>query len=514
LQKILREEWGFDGVVISDCVDIIKLYKLFGEQHNVAQSPGEAARLALTAGVDMELAAGSTSEETALRTYSLALAEEVAAGRIALDVIDRAVARVLRLKYRLGLFAEAISPLQDYHVASAESLPDDADHFAHEIWYKLVQDGNLHKFSHAIPRENFQHVLQDPAHDALALEAAEKAVILLKNEGHLLPLDLSRLHTIAVIGPLADVPALGGYSTPAPKYAITALNGIQRYVGDTATVRYAQGCQLENDSPEQLPEAVAVAQQADVALVVVGTTSANMGENNDRDHLELIGGQQALIEAVYATGTPTVVILLNGGPLAIRWVAEHVPAILEGWYLGQETGTALARVLFGAVNPGGKLPVTIPCHVGQVPCYYNHYMFGGIRQYYQSTFRHLYPFGYGLSYTSFAYSGLTISPGEIAPDESACVSITVTNTGDRAGDEVVQLYVTDAFASQNRPVKELKGFQRITLLPGENCTVTFTVGFNELRYWRDDRWLVEPGEFLLTLGPDSEHGDTISLLVH
>ncbi|MDH3255096.1 MAG: glycoside hydrolase family 3 C-terminal domain-containing protein, partial [Acidobacteriota bacterium] len=372
---------------------------------------------------------------------------------------------------------------------------------------------------------------------AIALATAEKAAILLKNEGPLLPLDPSELRTIAVIGPNADETILGGYSD-VPKQTVSLLDGVRAYVsahqGDKTEVRFSPGVRITEErnwfgddvkliDPQanrtMIAEAVEVAKEADVVILAVGDNEQTSREAwaeshlGDRSSLELVGEQEDLVRAIVETGTPTVVVLIHGRPLAVNSIAESVPAIIDGWYLGQETGTALARILFGDVNPGGKLPVTIPRSVGQLPMFYNHkptarrgYLFG--------TTEPLWPFGYGLSYTTFAFENLTLGRSEMGIDDSATVSVDVVNTGDRAGDEVVQLYIRDVVSSVTRPVKELKGFERVTLAPGERKTVTFTVGPEQLRFYnRSMERVVEPGAFTLMVGSSSVDHESITLTV-
>jgi len=305
-----------------------------------------------------------------------------------------------------------------------------------------------------------------------------------------------------VIGPNADEELLGGYSTPQVRYFVTALEGIKEYVGKQAEVLYAQGVSIEDFEKENIEEAVEIAEKSDVAILVVGGNEATCKENEDRDELGLAGRQQDLVEAVHATGTPVVVILLKGRPLAIEWIKDNVPAILDGWYLGQETGTALAEVLFGDVNPGGKSPMTVPRKVGQVPCYYNMMPAGRPGRYFQSTAEPLWPFGHGLSYTSFEYSNLKL---QVVSAESATASIDISNTGQVKGDEVVQLYVRDEYASVARPAMELKRFQRITLEPGEKKTIEFKLGKDAFAFFDadTDSWILESGSFEIMVGSSS-----------
>jgi beta-glucosidase len=349
------------------------------------------------------------------------LLEQVKGGRVSLAQLDRAVSRVLAAKFRLGLFE---NPYVD---------PDYAE-----------------------------KITNNPAHQALALRAAEEEIVLLKNNGRLLPLDARKLKSIAVIGPNAADVHLGGYARD-PGHGVSILEGIRKRVGPDINVLYVEGCKItsgkqgwagwyENktqlvDPTEQqasIRKAVGAAKQAEVAIVVVGETESTNREAwsedhlGDRDSLDLLGAQQQLVQAVVETGVPTVVLLINGRPLSINYVASHVPAILEGWYLGQEGGTAAARVLFGDVNPGGKLPITFPRSVGQLPDYYNHKLSRN-RSYIFTSRAPLFSFGHGLSYTTFKFENLRVEPGLIAPGGTAKVTVDVANTGDREGDEVPQL---------------------------------------------------------------------------
>jgi beta-glucosidase len=310
------------------------------------------------------------------------------------------------------------------------------------------------------------------------------------------------LKRIAVIGPNADEELLGGYSTPKVRYFVSVLDGIRNYAGEKAEVFYAEGVSIEDFNRENIDKAVAIARKSDVAIVVIGGNEITCKENEDRDDLGLVGQQQTLVEAVYATGTPVVVVLLHGRPLAIEWIKDHVPAILDGWYLGQETGNAAADVLFGEVNPGGKLPMTVPGNVGQVPIYYNIMRAGRPGRYFKSKAEPLWPFGHGLSYTSFEYSNLKLKP---ISSNSAAAAIDIVNTGKRTGDEVVQLYVRDDYSSVVRPALELKRFKRITLKPGERKTVKFILEKDAFAFYdvKSKSWVVEPGTFTIMIGSSS-----------
>ena len=348
--------------------------------------------------------------------------------------------------------------------------------------------------------------------------------MLLKNHGNLLPLDLKKLQRIAVIGPNASDAHLGGYSRPSQD-GVSLLEGIRKRVGSSAQVFFAKGCDIiaassaPENAPPQLPNpatqmdsirsAVELARKSDVAILVIGGNEATCreawGDNHrgDVDSLDLIGFQNQLVQAVVETGTPTIVFLINGRPLSITYIADRVPAILEVWYLGQDGGTAAAQVLFGDVNPGGKLPITFPHSVGELPAYYNHKP-SAQQPYLFEDPAPLFAFGHGLSYTTFRFSNLTLSPRRISTHGDTIVSVDVTNTGSREGDEIAQLYIRDKISSITRPVKELKAFQRIRLKPGETRTLRFRLTSVELGFYGSEmRWVVEPGEFEIMAGASS-----------
>ncbi len=493
LDTVLRKEWGFDGFVTSDMGDTPKI----AGGHKFAHDPEEAAVKALTAGVDMELI-GSL--------YKGSLSDAIQSNRISMDVLNQAAKRVLRAKIQLlGL----MPPTAGSPTASPSPAPDATKSTIlqykgkDDIWAQLIAQGKFDTDANA-RRPDYQKILQDPGHDDLALKAAQESIVLLKNDGPLLPLDKTKIKNILVVGPLATMSNLGGYSTGKPKFAINILDGLKAEAGSGIDIKYAQGCKLKDDSDKDLAAAIAQAQTADVIIAVVGFTRGQAGENLDRDNLDLIGGQEKLVEAMQATGKPVVVVLSNGAPVTINWIHDHVAAIVEAWYGGQAAGKVVAQVLFGEVNPSGKLNVSFPRTVGQVPCYYNHLPITGPINYYNSKGGVLYPFGFGLSYTTFAYSDLKIDPPSIHPDHVAQVSATIENTGPVAGDEVVQFYLRQDFTSLIRPVLELKGFQRIALKPGEKQTVTFPVGFEQLKFWKDEQWVVEPGEVSLMVGSSSD----------
>jgi beta-glucosidase len=494
LRGVLRGEWGFDGTIVSDWQAVSQL----AGRHRVAADAAAAARQALEATVDVELPDG--------QTYST-LIEQVKKGTVPQAAIDDAVRRLLRAKFELGLF-------EDPYVDPAR---------ADEISGSAESRG-------------------------LALEAARQAIVLLQNRGGLLPLRAGQARRVAVVGPHAAEVMLGGYSG-VPRHSVSILEGVRKRLGPDATVRHVEGVRITEDSAftrgpqplvggtrsqarwsadrvvladpaanrRRIAEAVALARDSDVVLVAVGdneqTAREAYAENHlgDRSELRLAGQQEDLVRAVLDAGKPTVLVLINGRPPAIAELADRVPAILECWYPGQEGGTAAAEVLFGDVNPGGKLPVSFPRGVGQLPLFYNRkptamrgYLFGSTRP--------LFPFGHGLSYTNFSYSAPTVSPARIPPDGRATASVEVTNTGGRAGDEVVQLYLRAEVSRATRPVMELKGFRRITLAPGERRTVTFEVGPEQLSYHGPDlKRIVEPGRFRLMVGGSSAAVKSVEL---
>ncbi|PYS87877.1 MAG: beta-glucosidase BglX [Acidobacteria bacterium] len=462
LTRVLRGEWKFDGFVVSDYTSVEELIK-----HGLAADGADAAQAALNAGVDMEMVS---------RNYNQHGAQLLKEGKLSPAVIDEAVRRILRIKFRLGLFEH---PYADEARERSEIL--------------------------------------SPQHRAAAREIAARSLVLLKNERGALPLSASA-RSIAVIGPLADSQedVLGSWNGDGHiEDAVTLLAGIKAKVSPKTKVTYAKGCDVSGDSTAGFDEAVRAARAADFIILAVGEAAAMSGEASSRAQLDLPGRQLDLIKAIHATGKPYVVVLMNGRPLTINWVAENSPALLETWFAGTEAGNAIADVLFGDVNPGGKLPITFPRAVGQEPLYYNHKNTGRppdpnnkySSKYLDVPFTPLYPFGYGLSYTQFQFSNLQLSAPRIPVSGHLNVSVEVANTGRRAGDEVVQLYIHDVAASVTRPVRELKGFQRITLQPGERRRVSFTLGPAELGFYnRELRFAVEPGAFQVFVGPNSVEG--------
>jgi beta-glucosidase len=480
LQDVLRGAWGFQGFVVSDAFAVHDLMT-----HGFARDAEDAAFRAFTAGVNMDMASG---------TYLAHLAPLVREGKISVAQIDAAVRPILAAKIRLGLFE-----------------------------HPYVDEAHV------------EQVLGAPEHRQAARTSAQRTLVLLRNENQLLPLQKD-IASLAVLGPLADskqdtegswIP-MGQRSS-----AVTVLEGVRNKLGSGVRIEYAPGPEIRRTIPsffeslipgpkrppqapaqadEAFNKAVETARQCDVAVMVLGELANMSGEAASRSSLELPGRQEQLLEAVVATGKPVVLVLLNGRPLDISWAAEHVPAILEAWYPGAEGGNAVADVLFGDANPGGKLPVTWPRNVGQVPIYYAHNLThqpetskGFVSRYWDGLSSPLYPFGYGLSYTKFEFSNLRLSQAEMKTGQTLEVSVEVANTGGCAGDEVVQLYVHQQAGSASRPVRELKGFQRLTLAPGEKKTVRFSLGKDELSFWspQEKRWVEEPESFDLWVGEDS-----------
>ncbi|HET6979338.1 MAG TPA: glycoside hydrolase family 3 N-terminal domain-containing protein [Pyrinomonadaceae bacterium] len=480
LQKLLREEWGFDGLVVSDYYAIPQMMDL----HHLAGDKTGTAKLAIEAGVDTELP-DPDSYPTLLQL--------VKDGQVSEAMIDRAVARNLRAKFLLGLFE---NPYVDV--------------------------------------ERTVRVTNSAEHRALAAEAARRSITLLKNDNNVLPLNASALRSIAVIGPNAAHVHLGGYSDD-PMRGVSVLQGIKDKVGGRVKVNYAEGCkitkeggnwfadsaQLSDAAADQkmIAEAVQVARSSDIALLVLGgnedTNKEGWADNHlgDRDSLDLVGRQNDLVKAVVETGKPTIVLLINSGPLSINYIAENVPAILEGFYLGQETGVGVADVLFGDYNPAGKLTISFPRSVGQLPLYYNRKPTAR-RGYLFANKEPLFPFGFGLSYTTFAYSNLKLNPARIGVAGETKVSVTVTNTGKRAGDEIVQLYIRDLVSSVTRPIMELKDFKRISLAAGESKTVEFVITPDKLSFLDVNmKSVVEPGWFDIMVGTSSVKYETAKLEV-
>ncbi len=486
MTDLLRGEIGFDGLVVSDYRAVSMLW----DYHRVAIDEAQAAHLALNAGIDVEL--------PQTKCYGAPLMQAVKSGLVAQELIDPSVERILRKKFELGLFEN--------------------------------------------PYVNIDQVLQvyeTPAQRQLARKIAEQSIVLLKNENNLLPLN-KNLKSIAIIGPNANDARhlFADYSHPEhvetllerePQLATllkcdpksngivpgsvetqTVLDAIRAHVSPQTRVLFAQGCAINDADKSGFDEAIQVASQADVVVLVVGdksglTLDCTCGEARDRADLGLPGVQEELVERIAAIGKPTIAVLVNGRPLSITWIAENIPAIVEAWLPGEEGGVAIAEALFGDVNPGGKLTMTWPRAVGQVPIFYNHKSSGGRSQwhgdYVSLSVTPLFPFGYGLSYTQFEYANLQINANEAR----ATISAEIKNMGARVGDEVVQLYVRDEVASVPRPVKELKGFERIHLAPGETRIVTFDLPIDALAFYDEAiQLVVEPGTIQVMLGSSSQ----------
>jgi beta-glucosidase len=478
LHDVLRETWGFQGFVVSDWESIRNL-----TTHGFASGPEDAAVRAVNAGVDMEMTSG---------LYRDNLPAAVKKGLVKQATIDAAVRRILMTKYKLGLF-------KDPYVALERS----------------------------------ENELVSTAQREAARAAADRTAVLLRNKDAMLPLD-KNIRSIAVIGPLTDTKPdiMGSWSLAGhPEDTVTAIEGIRKRLATTGTkVLWTKGVEIERGQEsifdDQFPSAkpvlktdaekktefnhaVDLVKQADVAVMILGEAQTMSGERASRSSLTLPGKQEQLLEAVVATGKPVVLVLINGRPLNITWASQHVPAILDVWYPGTEGGNAIADLLFGDAVPGGKLPVSWPRDVGQEPIYYARNLTqipeAPDTRYWDGSSAPLYPFGYGLSYTSFSLAEMKTSSKWVKSGESMTVSIDVQNTGKVAGDQVVQLYTHQRSGSASRPVRELKGFRRITLKPGERQTVELTLDTKELGFWspQTHTWSIEPGMFDLWLGTDS-----------
>jgi beta-glucosidase len=452
LTKILRNELEFEGIVLDEGGGI---GTIISEGH--AATFKEAGMLAIKAGVDVGI-----SYQPA---YMIPLIENVKEGKVNIEEVDRSLRRILNLKFKLGLFE---NPYVDTE-------------------YTL-------KIRHT--KENQE----------LALQTAREGIVLLKNEKNTLPLK-KEIKSIAVIGPNADaaINQLGDYiPNNVPQHVVTVLEGIRNKVSSTTKVTYIKGCNIIKTDLNEIEKARIAAKKADIAIVVLGEDGRTNGEPNGVASLDLTGLQEDLLEAVHSTGKPTIVVLINGRALSIRWAAENSPAIVEAWNCGEQGGNAVADVLFGDYNPGGKLPVTVPRHVGQLPVYYNHSK-NKWDKYVDMPATPLYEFGYGLSYTAFEYSNLQILPNEINTDGEVHITLDVKNSGRMKGDEVVQLYINDLISSVTTPIKELKGFSRISIEPGETKTVKFKLLPEDLTLFdKNMNEVVEPGEFEVMLGSSSE----------
>jgi beta-glucosidase len=464
-QQILRDEWNFKGMVVTDYTAINEMVN-----HGFARDEKHAGELALLAGIDMDMQGGVFRDH---------LMESFGEGIITGEMIDRAVRRVLALKFRLGLF-------------------DDP--------YRYLDPGR--EKATVLSGEMLEH----------SLESAKRSIVLLKNEPfhgkHLLPLD-ENVIMIAVIGPLGDnkVDVMGTWhASGVSDSVVTVVEGLRhRYPG--ATILSARGCGFEGNDRSGFDEALAITRRADIVILAIGEDFMQSGEAASRSVIDLPGPQEALARAIQSTGKPIVALIMAGRPLTINWVAENIPAVLNTWHLGTRSGDAIASVLSGDYNPSGKLVISFPRNVGQIPIHYNVKNTGRPISENKYTSKYLdvpndplYPFGYGLSYTSFSYSDLQLSSGQLEMNGEIEISVNIMNTGDYQGEEVVQLYVRDLVGSVTRPVKELKGFRKISLEPGESRTVTFRLGADDLRFYNQDlKFVSEPGDFRVFVGTNSSH---------
>ncbi|RXR24534.1 beta-glucosidase BglX [Flavobacterium stagni] len=466
-RDILKGKWKYDGFIVSDWGSIGEMVA-----HGYAKDNKEAAEKAILAGNDMDM------ESNAYRYH---LAELVKEGKVPMSIVDEAVRRILRKKFELGLF------------------------------------DNPYRFSDAKRQEK---ALNNPEHAKVAREIAAKSIVLLKNEQNVLPLSKDT-KTIAFIGPMVKPKRNnhGFWSIDLKDvdstYIVSQWEGLERKVGKNTKLLYAKGCDIEGNNRSGFEEAIAIAKQSDVVIVSIGERHDMSGEAKSRSNIHLPGIQEEFIQELQKTGKPIVVLINAGRPLIFNWIADNMPTIVYTWWLGSEAGNAIADVLFGDYNPSGKLPMTFPRDEGQIPLYYNHFSTGRPSKddndkIYKSAYIDLpnsakFPFGFGLSYTTFTYNDLKLSAPSLTSKGSITVSFTLTNSGKYAGEEVVQLYLKDPFASVVRPIKELKGFQKVKLNPGEQKTITFTVDNELLSFYNDQlEWVSEPGAFELMLGSSSE----------
>jgi len=461
LTDILRKEWGFKGFVVSDWNSIGEMIN-----HGFAENLKDAGRISINAGLDMDMES---------RAFTNHLFELVKENKVSEEVINESVRRILRIKFLLGLF-------------------DDP-------------------FKYCSKERETKNVMSEEVQNT-ALEVAKRSIVLLKNEESLLPLKKD-LKKIAVIGPLADSKKdpLGAWSAFGnANDVVTVVEGLKKYVSNKTEILYSKGCEIEGESTDDFDDAIKIANESEVVILCLGERSDMTGEASNRSTLDIPGVQQKLVEEIYKTGKPIVVVLMNGRPLSIGWIDQNIPAIIEAWFLGIKSGDALAQVLFGDYNPSGKLPVTFPRTVGQVPIYYNHKNTGRpgnkrnhfTSQYLDLPLTPLYPFGYGLSYTKFDYSDLKLSNTKISDNEKLNISVKIKNTGDFDGEEVVQLFIRDLVASVTRPVKELKRFEKIFLKKDEEKVVNFVLSEEDLRFTGVDMKPVsEAGSFRVFVGTNS-----------
>ncbi|MEO6175158.1 MAG: beta-glucosidase BglX [Flavobacterium circumlabens] len=466
-RDILKGKWNFQGFVVSDWGSIGEMVA-----HGYSKDLKAAALSAITAGSDMDMESNA---------YRYNLAELVKEGKVSVDLIDDAVKRILRKKFELGLFEDP---------------------------YRYSDEKRAEK------------ALNNPENRKAAREVAEKSIVLLKNDNETLPLS-KNLKTIAFIGPMVKEykANMGFWSVELPdvdyeKWVVSQWDGLQNKVGKNTKLLYAKGCEVDGDNKEGFAEAVATAKQADVVILSIGERRDMSGEAKSRSDLHLPGVQEDLVKAIQATGKPVIVLVNAGRPLIFNWTADNVPAIVYTWWLGTEAGNAIADVLFGDYNPSGKLPMTFPREVGQIPIYYNHFSTGRppadenskgyVSSYIDLKNSPKFPFGYGLSYTKFNYTDLKLSSTKIKSNETIKVSFQLSNVGKVAGEEVVQLYLKDKFGSVVRPVLELRDFQKVKLNAGESKTIEFTIDKEKLSFYNDKlEWIAEPGDFEVMIGSSS-----------
>lgn len=453
LSEVLRDEWGFPGFVVSDYDSVIHIL----EKHQVAVDKTETAKRAVEAGMDVELPFA--------QCFASPMLEGIRNGSISKEAVDEAVRRVLRVKFWLGLFDNP-----------------------------LVNEDQAEQISHS------------PEHQDLALRMAREGIVLLKNEGNVLPI-LKSIKKLAVIGPQADTLTLGGYTWDgyAEDRFVTPIQAIRARAGDSVAVSFAKGCTITGEIPEGIEEAVRIASQSEFIVLYVGNNHQTEGEQRDRASLDLPGVQGNLIKAIGALGIPTAVVLINGSAVTMTDWIDQVGAVVEAWYPGEKGAQAITEVLFGDTNPSGKLPITFPRTTGQLPLYYNYKPSGRITSYIDKAGNPLFPFGHGLSYTSFDYQDLKIEVANSPSGPVLNIAMEITNKGIVRGTETVQVYIHDKVASQARPVKELKAFRRVSLDPAETVKVNFNLPIQNLgMYDQHLHWVVEPGEFDVQVGSSSE----------
>lgn len=460
LTDILRKEWGFKGIIVSDYYSVLDIF----EKHKIAENRAEAGKQAVEAGLDMELPHPVCYPE---------LVELVKKDKISVETIDGCVRRILWIKFWLGLFDDPY-----------------------------------------IDPEYAEKICGCSEHRQLALKAAQKAIVLLKNNQNILPLK-KKIKSVAVIGPNANEVRLGGYSVKEIK-VVTPLEGIRNRAPKKLTINYTQGCDTIGKSKQGFQDAVNIAQASDIAILFMGNSDKTEGESRDRSNLDLPGVQEELIQEICNTGTPVIVVLISGSVVTMANWIDRVQAVIETWYPGEEGGNAIADILFGNCNPGGRLPITFAKTTGQLPLYYNYKPSGRVDDYVDLRGEQAqFPFGYGLSYTTFQFGEPRLEKSSIHKYESTTILVDVTNTGKVAGDEVVQMYIRDKFSSVSRPVKELKGFKKVSLKPGESKTIALTISPESLSFINKNmEYTIEPGDFEIMIGNSSRDQDLTKVILN